>query len=92
MVGPSQATQRSLQSCRMPWVSWRAQPQRRCLPHLPQRVRRRLPPPPLTGVALSNLYLVGAGLCLAGGQPGAAGLVVALFALSKRLMRIFPPS
>ena len=53
---------------------------------------RRLPPPPLTGVALSNLYLVGVGLCLAGGQPWAAALVVALFVLSKRLMRVFPPS
>lgn len=53
---------------------------------------RRLPPPPLTGVALSNMYLLGAGLCLGAGQTIAGMVVLGLFVLSRRMMRVFPPS
>ena len=53
---------------------------------------RRLPPPPLTGVALSNMYLLGAGLCLGAGQEAVAAAVLLLFVGSRRLMRVFPPS
>ena len=53
---------------------------------------RRLPPPPLTGVALSNMYLLGAGVCLGAGRPMAGAVVLGLFVGSRRLMRLFPPS
>ncbi len=56
------------------------------------RAWQRLPPPPLTGVALSTMYLIGAGLCLGTGQLVEGALVLALFWASKRLMRVFPPS
>ena len=56
----------------------------------------RLPAPALTGVALSNLHLVDAGLCLVAAPlalaaPSAA-VVLALYWLSRRLLGVFPPS
>ncbi len=54
--------------------------------------RRRLPPPALTGVALSNLVILGAGLCLGAGRVPEAALLLGLFLLSKRMLRVFPPS
>ncbi len=57
---------------------------------------RTLPPGPLTGVALSGLYLFGAIVCLrydaAGIGLAAAALVLLLFGASRRMRRAFPPS
>jgi 4-hydroxybenzoate polyprenyltransferase len=60
------------------------------------RAATRLPAPALTGVALSNLHLVDAGLCLLAAPmalavPGGL-LVLALFWISRRLLAVFPPS
>jgi 4-hydroxybenzoate polyprenyltransferase len=57
---------------------------------------RRLSAPVVTGVALSGLYLFHASLCLSQGAlawgPLGAGLVLALFAGSRLLLRSFPPT
>jgi 4-hydroxybenzoate polyprenyltransferase len=56
----------------------------------------RLPPPALSGVALSNLHLFDAGLCLVAAPATlaapAAVTVLALFWLSRRLLTVFPPT
>ncbi|MGQ0552015.1 MAG: UbiA family prenyltransferase [Planctomycetota bacterium] len=64
------------------------------------RALPRLSPPQLTGVLLSGLYLVTAGVCLAAVPEGRelgpeliSGLVVlALFGFSRLLLRVLPPS
>jgi len=56
------------------------------------RARGRVPPPVLTGVLLSNVYLVDAAWCAMAGAPLGALLVVALFAASRLMLRTFPPS
>jgi 4-hydroxybenzoate polyprenyltransferase len=54
--------------------------------------RRRLPPGPLTGVALSSIFPIGAGLALAAANPLGGLVILGLFAVSRRLMRVFPPT
>ena len=53
---------------------------------------RLLPPPAVTGTALSGLHLLHGGLAAGLGQPLVAGGILALFAISRWLMRFFPPS
>ena len=53
---------------------------------------RRLPPPAVTGTALSGLHLLHGGLVAGLGQPVVACVILALFATSRWLMRFFPPS
>ena len=57
---------------------------------------RTRPPPAVTGVALSGLYVMLAALVLCAGLPATrlpvAALVLALFALSRVLFRAFPPT
>jgi 4-hydroxybenzoate polyprenyltransferase len=60
------------------------------------RAARTRPPPAVTGVALSGLYVLLATLVLCAGLPATrlpvAALVLALFALSRLLFRAFPPT
>jgi 4-hydroxybenzoate polyprenyltransferase len=60
------------------------------------RAWRRLPPPAVTGVALSNLYLFDASVvCFGNYEPlalGGGALILALFALGRLFLRIVPPS
>src|SRR6185295_14660496 len=60
------------------------------------RAARTRPPPAVTGVALSGLYVLLATLVLCAGLPATrlpvAALVLALFALSRVLFRAFPPT
>lgn len=56
------------------------------------RSARQHPPPRVTGVALSGLHLVHASLLLGLGRPLACLVVLLLFAASRRLLRVFPPS
>ncbi|MFT7464998.1 MAG: 4-hydroxybenzoate polyprenyltransferase, partial [Pseudohongiellaceae bacterium] len=53
---------------------------------------RRLPPPAVTGTALSGLQLFHGGLVAGLGQPLVGGTILVLFALGRRLLRSFPPS
>ena len=57
---------------------------------------RRLPPGPLTGVALSGLFVLHALVCVGRGPPGfawiAAASVALLFAASRALKHSFPPT
>lgn len=57
---------------------------------------RSRPAPAVTGVALSNLYLFGAAIVSLVVQvpfgPGAAALILLLFAASRLLLRTFPPT
>jgi len=61
-----------------------------------RRAARSLPPPAVTGVALSGLFLFDATVCLGTARwPGgvlAAMLVLALFGLSRLALRVFPPT
>jgi 4-hydroxybenzoate polyprenyltransferase len=61
-----------------------------------RRAARILPPPAITGVALSGLFLFDATVCLGTARwPGAvlaAVLVLALFGLSRLALRVFPPT
>jgi hypothetical protein len=56
----------------------------------------RLPAPALTGVALSNLHLLDAGVCLIVAPVAlavpAGAVVLALFWFSRRLLAVFPPT
>jgi len=54
--------------------------------------RRRLPPPAVTGTALSGLHLLHAGLVAGLGQPAVAGIILVLFGLGRRMLRSLPPS
>jgi 4-hydroxybenzoate polyprenyltransferase len=60
------------------------------------RAWRLRPPPAVTGVALSNLYLFDAAVASLVAHvpfgPGAAGLILLLFAASRLLLRTFPPT
>ncbi len=53
---------------------------------------RSLPAPAVTGTALSGLHLLHGGLAAGLGQPLVASGILALFAVSRWLMRYFPPS
>ena len=51
------------------------------------------PPPAITGVALSGLYLFQAGIAIHFGRSAAAAaLILVLFGVSRLLLRSFPPS
>jgi hypothetical protein len=50
------------------------------------------PRPRVTGVALSNVYLLGAGICYGAGNLHLGTAVLVLFLVSRLLMRRFPPS
>lgn len=54
--------------------------------------RRQLPPPAVTGTALSGLHLLHAGLVAGLGQPAVAGIILVLFGLGRRMLRYLPPS
>ncbi|MHC5210031.1 MAG: UbiA family prenyltransferase [Planctomycetota bacterium] len=60
------------------------------------RAATRLPAPALTGVALSNLHLVDAAVCLIAAPAALAApsavVVLALFWFSRRLLTVFPPT
>lgn len=57
------------------------------------RAWRRAPPPAVTGVALSNLYPLGAALVLLSGAAwAAAALILGAFALGRLALRVVPPS
>lgn len=60
------------------------------------RAWRRLPPPAVTGVALSNLYLFDASVvCFGNDEPlalGGGAFILALFVLGRLFLRIVPPS
>jgi 4-hydroxybenzoate polyprenyltransferase len=60
------------------------------------RAWRRLPPPAVTGVALSNLYLFDASVvCFGNYEPlalGGGAFILALFVLGRLFLRIVPPS
>jgi len=53
---------------------------------------RRLPPGPLTGVALSNLYMSDAALAFAAAGWWAGAGCLLLFAVSRLLLKRFPPT
>jgi 4-hydroxybenzoate polyprenyltransferase len=61
-----------------------------------RRAARTLPPPAVTGVALSGLFLFDAAVCLGTGRWPvavlAAGVILALFVLSRLALRVFPPT
>jgi len=50
------------------------------------------PRPRVTGVALSNVYLLGAGVCYGAGDVQLGTTVLVMFLVSRLLMRRFPPS
>ena len=50
------------------------------------------PRPRVTGVALSNIYLLGAGVCYAADDVQLGTTVLIMFLASRLLMRRFPPS
>jgi 4-hydroxybenzoate polyprenyltransferase len=54
--------------------------------------RRKLPPPAVTGTALSGLHLLHAGLVAGLGQPAVAAGILLLFGLGRRMLRSLPPS
>lgn len=56
------------------------------------RARHGLPAPAVTGVALSGLHLLHAGVAALVAGPAAAAVVLLLFGISRALLRIYPPS
>lgn len=52
----------------------------------------RKPPPAVTGVALSGLHLLHAGVAALAVGPAAAAVMLLLFAASRALLRCYPPS
>ncbi len=60
------------------------------------RAWRTRPPPSVTGVALSNIYFVGAAVVLMGRHAplalGGAALILASFGISRLALRVVPPS
>ncbi|RKY21937.1 MAG: hypothetical protein DRQ55_02615 [Planctomycetota bacterium] len=56
------------------------------------RAAHSLPPPAVTGVVLSGLHLLHAGVVALLLGPAAAALPLLLFALSRALLRVYPPS
>jgi 4-hydroxybenzoate polyprenyltransferase len=53
---------------------------------------RRLPPPAVTGVALSGLHLLHAGVAALVVGPAAAAVILLLFGASRAMLKVYPPS
>jgi hypothetical protein len=53
---------------------------------------RRLPPPAVTGVALSGLHLLHAGAVSVTVGPASAAVILLLFGASRAMLKVYPPS
>ncbi len=57
------------------------------------RAAAERPPPAVTGVALSNLFLLQAGIAVHFGLQTVAGVIILLlYGMSRLMLRVFPPS